>query len=300
MNARAFEVAMVDYTVDADALHAVRDVVFVQEQHVPVELERDAFDALGWHVLARSSDGTPIGTGRLTPEFSIGRMAVLADWRGRGVGDAMLSALLAHAAVLGWGEVSLHAQVDAIDFYLRHGFLPTGPRYMEAGIEHQTMHRLVDGPNPVETRETAQAAVIGIAASTRRQLRIYTRDLDSGLLDQAACIAALRKLATRGGSVHVLLHDPAAPQRALAPLIGLGQRLSTAFEFRAIEEPTDRGYPSAFVCNDVGGWYYRTLGHRFDGETRIDAPARMRQLHAVFDSVWERARPCTEYRALGI
>ena len=300
MNTLGFEVAIVDYADHADALHAVREIVFVQGQNVPPELERDALDSRCCHVLARAADGAPIGTGRLTPGQSIGRMAVLADWRGRGVGDAMLAVLLTQAATLGWREVSLHAQVDAIDFYLRHGFLPTGPRYVEAGIEHQTMQRLVDGPNPIETRETAQAAVVGIAATTRRLLRIYSRELDPGLLDQSPVIAALRKLATRGGMVHVLLHDPGAPQRALAPLIGLGQRLSSAFEFRAIEEPTDRAYASAFVSNDVGGWYYRTLGHRFDGESRIDAPARMRQLHTVFDPAWERARPCTEFRALGI
>lgn len=300
MTPREFDVAIVDYAEHADALHSVREVVFVQGQNVPAELERDALDASGWHVLARAVDGTPIGTGRLTPEFSIGRMAVLADWRRRGVGDAMLGALMSHAAALGWRAVSLHAQVDAIDFYLRHGFLPVGPRYMEAGIEHQTMQRLVDGPNPVETRDVAQAAVVGITAATRRVLRVYSRDLDPGLLDQAACIAALRSLATRGGTIHVLLQDPAAPQRALAPLLNLAQRLTTAFQFRAIEEPTDRGYPSAFIVNDIGGWYFRTLGNRLEGETRIDAPARVRQLHAIFDPVWERARPCTELRALGI
>lgn len=300
MNTRDFDVSIVDYAGHANVLHALREVVFVQGQNVPLELERDAHDPRGWHVLARSSDGTPIGTGRLTPEFSLGRMAVLEPWRGRGVGDAMLHALMAQASALGWREISLHAQVDAIGFYVRHGFLPTGPRYMEAGIEHQTMQRLVNGPNPVETRDAAQAAVVGIAAATRRTLRIYSRELDPGLLDQSACIAALRTLATRNASIHVLLQDPAAPQRALAPLINLAQRLPTAFEFRAIEEPTDRSYPSAFVVNDIGGWYFRTLGHRFEGETRIDAPARVRQLHTVFDPVWERARPCSEFRALGI
>ena len=62
----------------------------------------------------------------------------------------------------------------------------------------------------------------------------------------------------------------------------------------------DRDYPSAYMANDGGGWYFRPLGHRFDGETRLDDEARARQLRAHFAPVWERARPCTEYRALGI
>jgi hypothetical protein len=83
-------------------------------------------------------------------------------------------------------------------------------------------------------------------------------------------------------------------------MIGLAQRLPSAFAFRAIEEPTDLPYPSAYVVNDLGGYYFRPLGHRFDGETRLDGASRARQLRAAFDPVWERARPCTEYRALGL
>ena len=98
----------------------------------------------------------------------------------------------------------------------------------------------------------------------------------------------------------MLLQDPGTPQRALAPLIGLAQRLPSEFAFRAVEEPGDRLYPSAFVVNDRGGWYFRTLGHRFDGETDLHSEARVRQLRATFEPMWERARPCTEFRALGI
>ena len=113
-------------------------------------------------------------------------------------------------------------------------------------------------------------------------------------------IAALRRYATHGGEVQVLLQDAVAPQRRGAPLIGLGQRLPSAFAFRVIEEPVDLEYPSAFLVNDGGGYLFRSLGHRFDGETRLDAPARVRQLRATFDEPWQRGRPCSEFRALGI
>lgn len=296
----AFHVAAVEFPEAHAALHAVRETVFIHEQGVPASIERDALDPLCRHVLALDPHGTPIGTGRLTPDHRIGRMAVLREWRGRGVGDAMLRVLLDEARGAGLREVSLHAQVSAIDFYLRHGFLPSGPRFQEAGIEHQTMHRLLAGPTPVETREQAIAATIGIVASARRTVRIYTRELDPGLLDAADVMAALRRHATRGGEVRVLLQDPEAPQRALAPAIALSQRLPSAFAFRAVDDPVDRAYPSAYLVNDVDGGYFRPLGHRLDGETRFDGGARARELRNLFDPVWERSRPCTEFRALGI
>lgn len=300
MASGGFTVEPVDYQASLPQLREVRERVFVQEQGVPVELELDALDPACHHVLARDADGVAIGTGRLTPEHRIGRMAVLPEWRGRGVGDALLAALIDLARGQGWHDLSLHAQASAIGFYARHGFLPQGARFMEAGLEHQTMRRLLDGPNPVETHDAAVAALLGVIGTARRHLWLYSRDLDPGLLDRPDVMTALRRFGTRGGEARILVQDALAPQSAHAPLIALSQRLPSAFAFRVIEETVDRAYPSAFACNDAGGWYFRLLGHRTDGETRIDQPARARQLENVFEPFWERARPCTEYRALGI
>ena len=296
----AFRVEAVDYQSALPDLRSVRETVFVQEQHVPQDMEWDELDPLCRHVLARDSEGRAIGTGRLTPEHKIGRMAVLADWRGRGVGDALLHALIDEARRLGWREVSLHAQVSAIGFYARHGFLPYDAPFVEAGIDHQAMRRLIDKPNPVQTRAAALAATLGVMAGARRSLQIYSRELDPGLLDTPEALAALRQFATQGGETRILLQDPGTPQRALSPLIGMAQRLPSAFALRAVEEPGDLAYAAAFVVNDRGGWYFRTLGHRFDGETHLHGEPRARQLRAAFEPMWERARPCTEFRALGI
>ena len=293
----------VDVVAFGDALpelRAVRDAVFVQEQRVPVEIERDALDPACVHVLARDADGRPIGTGRLAPGGKLGRMAVLPDWRGRGVGRAMLLRLLDEARAAGLVEVNLHAQIDAEGFYATDGFLPVGERFEEAGIQHQAMRRLLGQPAAVETAAQAGAAMVGIVANTRRGLMVYSRDMDPGLLDQPDVLTALRRLATRSGEIRVLLQDIETPQRAHAPLIPLMQRLPSAFAVRVIDEPVDRTYPSAFVASDTGGWYFRPLGHRLEGETQLDGAARMRQLRTVFDSAWERARPATELRALGI
>ena len=296
-----FHIQSSDYEQGLPDLRRVRETVFVEEQGVPLALEWDELDPDCHHVIARDADGRPIGTGRLTPMRTIGRMAVLPDWRGRGVGEALLAALLDRARDLGWREVSLHAQAPAIGFYARAGFLPIGERFDEAGIEHQGMRLLLDALNVVDSRDAAIAATLGVVTGARRRLDIYTRELDPGLFDRADVVDAVRRLATRGQcTIRVLLQDAATPQRSLAPLIALGQRLPSAIAFRAVEEQVDRPYPSAFVVNDGGGHYFRPLGNRWEGETRLDGPGRARHLRGVFEPFWERARVCSEYRALGI
>jgi predicted GNAT family N-acyltransferase len=296
----AFRVEPIEYQTGLPELRSVRETVFVHEQNVPVELELDELDPLCHHVIARDAAGRAIGTGRLTPNRTIGRMAVLADWRGRGVGDALLLALIEQARTLGWRQLSLHAQVSAIVFYARHGFLPVGERFVEAGIDHQTMRIVLDAANAVETRDAAIAAMLGVIGRARRELLVYSRELDPGLLDAREVLARLRRFATGGGRARIALQEPAIAQQAHAPLLALAQRLPSSFEFRAIEEPGDRAYPSAYAAADQGGWYFRKLGHRFDGETRLGDRVRARQLRASFDPVWERARPCSEFRALGV
>lgn len=139
MSGAGFRIVDADYGRDLPRLRAVREAVFVIEQKVPLDLEWDSIDPDCRHVLALDAEDRPVGTGRLTPQHTIGRMAVLADWRGRGVGDALLIRLIALARAAGWPAVSLHAQVDALGFYRKHGFVAEGDIYPEAGILHRNM-----------------------------------------------------------------------------------------------------------------------------------------------------------------
>ena len=128
----------------AEQARQVRDAVFVAEQKVPRAIEWDEHDAVSRHVIARDADGGAIGTGRLLPHGNpghIGRMAVLADWRGKGVGRALLERLLELAAASHMQHLALHAQTQAGGFYRRFGFVEDGPEFMEAGIPHRTMRR---------------------------------------------------------------------------------------------------------------------------------------------------------------
>ena len=139
MNASDFRIELADYAEHLADLRAVREPVFILEQGCPIELEWDELDPQSVHALARDAAGAPIGTARLTPLPTIGRMAVLAPWRGRGVGAALLQYLIDHARKLGHASLELHAQTHAIGFYERFGFIAFGPEYDEAGIPHRSM-----------------------------------------------------------------------------------------------------------------------------------------------------------------
>ncbi|MCV2491719.1 GNAT family N-acetyltransferase [Geodermatophilus sp. YIM 151500] len=143
-------VARLATAADLPGLTALRTRVFVEEQGVPPEVERDDRDATAVHVvsLGLPADGAPAGrvvaTGRLLVDgrrASIGRMAADAAVRGRGHGAAVLAELHRQARLRGATEVELHAQVTARGFYERAGYAAVGAEYLEAGIRHVTMRR---------------------------------------------------------------------------------------------------------------------------------------------------------------
>jgi predicted GNAT family N-acyltransferase len=126
----------------------VRLAVFVGEQRIPYDEEFDEHDrpdAATIHALARDADGAVLGTGRYyaaAPDTAqIGRMAVHAHARGRGVGRALLDALSADARRRGFARAALNAQDYAVGFYAKSGFAPFGETMIEAAIVHQPMDR---------------------------------------------------------------------------------------------------------------------------------------------------------------
>jgi len=140
-----FTIVAADYAADSAAIRKVRFTVFVDEQSVPAALEMDDRDPHCFHVLAFDGNGdgagVPIGTGRIDMDDGgrVGRMAVLAAWRHRGVGQALLNVLHAHALANDASAVWCHAQTAAQNFYSRAGYVAEGRVFEEAGIEHITM-----------------------------------------------------------------------------------------------------------------------------------------------------------------
>ena len=120
----------------------IRDRVFSQEQQIDPELDIDGLDEQSWMILAMVDD-LPAGTGRMLTDGHIGRLAVLADYRGMGIGSAIVEAFTELAQQQGYKRLYLSAQVRAADFYLSLGYQPCAEPHMEAGIPHQMMEKLL-------------------------------------------------------------------------------------------------------------------------------------------------------------
>ena len=140
-------------------LKTIRDQVFIQEQNVPVELEWDDLDEKAVHVLAEvhfndkkadakkvNSKKLAIGTARIiinNKQAHIGRMAVLPEWRSKGVGSEILLVCINECRKHGIKKIVLNAQVYVIQFYQKAGFKISSDEFLDAGIAHKQMTLLL-------------------------------------------------------------------------------------------------------------------------------------------------------------
>lgn len=136
-----FSIVQTSWSEETEALKAIRETVFMQEQSVPEELEWDGEDENAIHLLASDCDGNPIGCARILRDGHIGRMAVLKPWRAQGVGRQLLQQAVEVVKGLGCQAAFLDAQTYAIPFYQRQGFITEGEEFLDAAIPHRHMRR---------------------------------------------------------------------------------------------------------------------------------------------------------------
>ena len=133
-------IRIADWQKDNAELRRIREAVFINEQSVPPELDWDSDDQNATHFLAYAGD-YPIGTARLLADGHIGRVAVVKDWRGSGIGAMLMKAAIEKAEQAGLRRQFLTAQVHATAFYTRLGFEVVSEEFLEAGIPHVDMVR---------------------------------------------------------------------------------------------------------------------------------------------------------------
>ncbi len=149
------ECALVTTPAERAAIFAVRMTVFVEEQAVPPEEELDALDAAATHFLLRlspdeaASQAVVIGTARLLDKGDgrgkVGRVAVLREYRGLGLGLRLMEFIEATARAQGFQTLVLDAQCYAIAFYEKLGYVAEGDVFLDAGIEHRFMQKTLTG-----------------------------------------------------------------------------------------------------------------------------------------------------------
>jgi len=130
--------------MDKEALtdaYAVRFAVFCDEQKIDESIEIDEYDQSSIHVVIYDEE-KPVATGRLVvlnDSFSIGRVAVLPEYRGKHIGDLVMRLLIRASVDMGATEQHIHAQTSVRGFYEKLGFKAYGEEYEEAGISHINM-----------------------------------------------------------------------------------------------------------------------------------------------------------------
>ncbi|PLX03034.1 MAG: GNAT family N-acetyltransferase [Marinilabiliales bacterium] len=118
----------------------IRDVVFIHEQNVPVEIEQDGLDDKAKHILVLK-DGKAVATARfrlVKDSYKLERFAVLIAERGKGFGKIVLEAII-DSVKNDNKNIFLYSQDIAVEFYKKNGFVIDGEKFMEAGIVHYPM-----------------------------------------------------------------------------------------------------------------------------------------------------------------
>ncbi len=136
MRHKSYTVRTATWQADRAELELVRRQVFIVEQKIPESEEWDDEDENSSHVLVFSEKRDVVGTGRIDANGKIARLAVLAEYRGQGVGSAMLTRLIDEARQRGFTQVYLHSQTHALNFYKKFGFVSDEEIFSEGGIPH--------------------------------------------------------------------------------------------------------------------------------------------------------------------
>ena len=305
-----------------DSVRDIRQTVFINEQKVPEALEWDDTDEIADHYLAVDTDNRPVATARLFSALEetgyIGRMAVLPEYRGQGVGEALLRHLISEAAGR-YQELRLSAQRHAVGFYQRSGFHVCSDVYDDAGIPHLDMRCLApeliaQSPaghfNPLilgadtESWLFAQEAPMlslmdSLAGQARQRLWLYDRELDHNLYDRHNLRELLSALARRHrlSDIRLLIHDDKPLIKKRHQLVELMRRLPSRMELRLVNPD----YPSEdqpFLLADREGVLYRHNFDRPEGFAGFTAGGRVKPLEESFQRMWGAARPSLELREL--
>jgi len=319
MSDAGFTIRQAHWPDDRALLRRVREPVFVEEQGVPLEMEWDDDDIMAYHLIALDGEQRPIGTARLLGSGQIGRMAVVPDWRRRGVGRALLSRLLERAEAVGPQKLFLHAQTEAEGFYAKAGFTPVGKVFLEADIPHRKMVLLrgmeSDDESLVELNlpqlgetvdlfhlrqpEDHLVHAAGMLRQARRDLALYSFDLDPPVFDQPPFIEAFKALALRSrfSRLRILLADPTLVLQRGHRLIELAQRLPSVIEIRRPSEEY-RDHLENFLLVDDCGYLHRKSLESHTGIACYHNRHRVNRLMAIFDDAWENATPERELARL--
>ncbi|WP_461521280.1 GNAT family N-acetyltransferase [Porticoccus sp.] len=314
------EVEEVSWQTANEQLMAIRHKVFVEEQGVPVSEEVDELDPNAMHWLAYGPQNVAMATARMLADGQIGRMAVLKDYRQRGVGSSLMRNMIRYAIREGMEQLFLSAQVHAVPFYEGFGFIAEGDAYMDAGIPHRAMvlnlHRFIDNsPKPllrdISDEERQRVGLDGLdefrdqavmlVNRAQREIRIFSFRLEPGVYSNSPFCDAIYAFATSHplARVRILVKDLAHVIHHTNQLHELCLRLPSRIQIRKLEHKEETLH-TEFLLVDSTGILYKQEPERFVGYVVPHAPLEAVELVEDFDNMWEQSELDPELRRLHI
>ncbi len=300
------EVRSTTWQRDSAILSEIRRRVFIEEQDVPEDLEWDDADNDAQHWLAFYNN-EPVATARMLRNGHIGRMAVLVRARKHGVGSQILRTILEAAAQQQLREVYLHAQIHALPFYEKLGFIAEGPEFFDANIPHRTMRLILrqqrmlgNDAGRFIVKDRADVA-LQIARQSRRHLCLLSHTLDHELFDNDDFASAISQLAraSRFSEIRLLVFDVKPLVERGHRLLDLCRRLSTTLHIRRADcEPED--IKENFIVADDRGVLCYALREPEKAWADFNNRPLAEDYIAQFDELWNRGINDPELRLLHI
>lgn len=301
------EIKVVSWSDAKSALSNIRQRVFVEEQQVPSDLEWDSNDATAVHFLGKEGN-RPIACARLLDDGKLGRVAVLADYRGHGWGNRLIRAAEEYLKEHRQSRLYLDAQASAYQFYFESGFRPDQEMFWDANIPHIRMHKVVNRPASASQQyllgkdekrhqseqPAASAAWFQIATGlSHREINIRLHDEAHPLFNNASCIQMLSDFLrkSRYSSVKLLLSRE-IPGISEHPLLQLQNRLSSRFKVKV----SDQNHNNHILFDSKG---YLEFDYRAS-HCCMNNRLLVSKQREIFYHMWDNASPCKESRRLHI
>lgn len=313
------EVEQSNWQISGELLASIRRPVFIDEQGVPAEEEFDSDDETAVHWIAYGPDGEAMGCARLAGD-KIGRMAVKAEHRDKGVGSALMRKIVAYAAANRLESVQLNAQLHALPFYEGMHFEADSEEFLEAGIPHRHMSLSlkrflspdIQPPLPDISAEQRERIPLDGIDSFReytsnvldvaeRQVRILSSKLDPKIYDTESFCEQLFQFATLHpyAEVQILVRDSHLLVQDSHRLLHLYHRLPSRIEIRTLK-PETKTLHTEFMVVDYHGILYRQTADRYIGYAILYSPLEAKELAGDFVQLWEASEPDPELRSLPI
>jgi GNAT superfamily N-acetyltransferase len=318
----AVHAVRVDWSTHEPQLRQIRQRVFVEELGDTASTQWDGLDAAATQFIALNEAGVPLGTARLLRNGQIGRVAVLPEYRRRGIGQQLLEAVVAHAIELGLSRVWVHAPghlqrfFHASEFRGSPGDNPAA--FIEMSLELPIPYaetaaptEVVNPPSePTALRESrlmtfdsendCREAVAHLVADARRTIVLHSPSLAAELFASGPCLEPFRQFARRRRTrLRILVEDARAIAATGHPLLELARRLPTKVHMRRWPDdhtPSRRDY----VVVDEEAVWIRPDADAFVGWANPHDRVEARRLLEEFNWLFERSIDDPEFRLLSL